>query len=74
MQLFIGARSGSVCLNNFPRFISEFRAGCEAVIRGTPKVSSYAARFICGKAAPYFSYGVSRSRLECGRCAFYQAG
>lgn len=36
--------------------------------RGAPRSSCYAASFNCGKAAQYFSVGVSRSRLECGRC------
>ena len=40
--------------------------GLRTVTRGAPKVSSYAANFNCGKAARYFSCGVSRSRLECG--------
>ena len=46
--------------------------GLRLMSRGASKISSYAACFICGKAAQYFSYGVSRSRLECGRCVLYQ--
>ena len=35
--------------------------------RGTPQISSYAAIASVGSVARYFSSGVSRSRLECGR-------
>ena len=40
--------------------------------RGAPGYSSYAASFNRGRSAKYFSCGVSRSRLECGRCVLYQ--
>jgi hypothetical protein len=48
------------------------QGGLRMVTRGAPRGSSYAATFNCGKAAKYFSCGVSRSRLECGRCVLYQ--
>jgi len=48
--------------------------GLRLMSRGASKISSYAASFNCGKPAQYFSCGVSRSRLECGRCVLYQPG
>lgn len=41
--------------------------------RGAPAGSSYAASFNGGRPARYASSGVSRSTLECGRQALYQA-
>ncbi len=46
--------------------------GLRLMSRDVSKGSSYAASFNCGKAATYFSCGVNRSRLECGRCVLYQ--
>ena len=54
-------RRASLATNAKPRWAT----------RGARGSSSYAAIFNCGKAARYFSSGVSRSSLECGRCVLY---
>ena len=55
-------RRASLATNAKPRWAT----------RGAPGSSSYAADFNCGNAARYFSCGVSRSMLECGRSVLYQ--
>ncbi len=54
-------RRASLATNAKPRWAT----------RGAPGFSSYAAIFNCDKAFRYFSSGVSRSSLECGRCVLY---
>ena len=47
--------------------------GLRSMSRGASMIPSYAASFNGGKLATYFSCGVSRSRLECGRWVLYQS-